>query len=852
MSTLPPAAPPEAIFAAYRPLEGVYDEMFAAPASVRPHCERFMAGLERLGQRELSNRWEQARRLLRENGITYTAYGDPDDRPRPWELDALPLLISAQEFRRAAEALVQRARLMNLILADLYGPQTLLARGLVPPELVYGHPGFLRPCHGIRVPGDVHLHVHAVDVARSPDGGLWAVADRTDAPVGAGYALENRLVISRMLPGLFHDCRVERLAAYFLGLRNTLRRLAPAHRDNPRIVLLTPGPQSRSYFEDAYLARYLGYTLVESGDLAVRDDRVLLKTLAGLLPVDVILRRQEEHTCDPLDLRGDSSLGVAGLLQAVRAGHVAVANALGAGLVESPALLAFLPAICRAVLGEDLKMPSVATWWCGEASARQFVLEHLSRLIIKPAYRRLGRPPWFGAQLDARARRELAAAIAARPAWYVGQEPVLRSCSPVWTPSGMRSAHVSWRAFLVASGDSYEPMTGGLARVSACHDALDVSITAGDGSKDAWVLAEREVSQLSLLPMTTQTVALRRTGAELPSRVADNLYWLGRQVERADAAARLARAVLLRLAGEAEVLSLREVPVLLRVLAEQGQIEPGYVVEGMREPLPPIEQALPTTIFDAAQPGSVRSTLTRMYRLASVVRDRISIDSWRLVHRIDREFNLDARRPAPDVSDALSRINQLIIDLAAIGGMVMEAMTRGLSWRFLDIGRRLERTLHTIGLLRFSLGELSHDEGPVLEAILEVADSSMTYRSRYMAQLQRAPVLDLLLTDETNPRSVAFQLVALLDHVERLPHEAAQPLRRAEQRMAMAALHRVRMLSVHDLSEPHRPGRRARLDRLLEWLESQMPKLADQISHRYLIHAGQLRQLAELPAGEPP
>src|SRR4029453_17530614 len=364
----------------------VHDELLAGPETPRPHWARFADSLARLGPQEVARRWDQARRRLGEKGVPHNVSGDPRGPDRPWELDPLPLLLAPDEWQGLEAGLAQRAQLLNLILADLYGPQRLLRDGLLPPELLWAHPGFLRPCHGVAIPLACYLHLLAVDLARAPDGRWWVLADRTQAPSGAGYALENRIVLSRALPELFRECRVQRLAGFFRALRETLRTLAPRHRENPRIVLLTPGAYNETYFEHAYLARYLGYTLVEGADLTVRDQAVFLKTLGGPEPVDVILRRLDDDFCDPLSLRTESSLGVAGLVQAVRSGAVLVANALGSGLVETPALLPFLPGLSRPLLGAPPPTPWVATWGCGQPRELEYVIAHLDELVIKPAF----------------------------------------------------------------------------------------------------------------------------------------------------------------------------------------------------------------------------------------------------------------------------------------------------------------------------------------------------------------------------------------------------------------------------------------------------------------------------------
>ncbi len=840
-------SPPAAVnlFEGYTPPAGGYDEMFSSPGMLREPWGRFAADVNQLGAGELSRRWDEANRLVAENGVTYGALAESSDRARPWELDALPLVISAPEWNAISSALVQRARLFNLILLDLYGPQRLLSRGLLPPELIYTHPGYLREFHGQRIPGDLFLHFYAADLARSSDGTWWVVCDRTEAPSGAGYALENRIVSSRMLPMIFRDCRVQRLASFFIALRELLQRLSPPHRENPRVVLLSQGPHNSNYFEDAYLSRYLGYALVEGGDLAVRDNEVNLKTLGGLLPIDVILRRVNDDDCDPLELRADSILGAAGLLQSARSGKVAMVNSLGSSLAETPAFRAFLPRLCRELLSEDLLIPSIATWWCGQAEAREHVIANLEQLIIKPTFHGFNKPVLAGWQLGRRQRDDLIAAIRARPCEYVAQERMNRSSAPVWLRGRPQPWSVAVRTFLVASQDTYLTMPGGLTRASALSDRLELSISAGERSKDLWVLSEGPVREVTLLGGANQAIQLRRSGSELPSRVADHLFWLGRNIERAEGSARLLRTLFSRLTSEGDGVHLPEIPVLLRGLAEQGQLEPGFIVEGMTPPLPPVEQVLPRVIFDEAEPMSLRSTLTVVHDVASVVRDRLSLDSWRIIHRIDQRFHPSRADGAIDLVEALGLLNRAVIDIASFSGMVAESMTRTQGWRFLDIGRRIERALNAINLARILIVD---DKTPpsALEAVLEVADSLMTYRSRYLNSMQLPAVLDLLLTDDTNPRSLAFQSDTLVAHIDQLPRDRTQPLPTLEQRVGLSIANSIRMLGPAVLGD--RPGQPhcARLDRLLHRLAGQLPHLSDAISHRYLIHAGLPRQLTEI------
>lgn len=833
------------LFDGYAPEPGTYDEYFANTGELRPHAQRFVDELRLLPLDELNRRREQAHRQIYENAVTYTSQDESERINRPWDFDVLPLVIEAQEWKRMSLGLAQRARLLNRILVDIYGPQQLFQRGLLPPQLVYAHPGFHRAYHGLLSSDDLHLHLYAADLARSPDGNWWVVSDRTESPSGAGYTLENRLVSSGMYSDSFRARQVERLAPFFMALRDLLDRLASTRRENGQIVLMSQGPKNPNYFEDAYLSRYLGYMVVEGGDLATRNDHVMLKTLGGLRRVDAIFRRVDGIDCDPLELRGDSSMGVAGMVQAVRSGRISVINSLGSGILECPAFLAFLPALCKELLGEDLIIPSVATWWCGGEAERNYVLEHLDRLTIRTCYRDLHREPLVVERLSRKMRDQLVEAIKARPGEYIAQEHIQHSSAPVWLRSTVESWPVALRTYMVASGTSYLCMPGGLARVSPVAHRLDLSISFGEGSKDAWVLSDGPVQPVSLLNPPGHVQELRRSGAELPSRIADNLFWLGRHAERAEGASRLLRTTISRLTGEAASGTAPEVSVLLRGLAELGQIEPGYAVEDMRSILAPIEQALPLSVYNDADPASLKSTLTSMNRTASLVRERLSNDSWRLINRIYHEFTSRRETVQTDLNRLQEQLNRLIIDLMAFSGLVAESMTRTLGWRFLDLGRRLERSLHTIMLVRNLLLPLEDREAPVLDAVLEVADCSITYRVRYLNNLQLAAVLDLLITDETNPRSLASQLVQLCEHVEYLPRDSNLPLLGEEQRIVLMALSRIRMLSADKLARMNQPEGRTELESMLGKIATQLPKLSDVISSKYLIHAGLTRQLTE-------
>lgn len=839
----PPASIPSSVFHGYQGRSNAFDELLDGK-STRANWSSFVSMLNRIGPRDLQRRWEQAQRQIENDGVTFHPHGATGAATRPWTLDAIPLLVTEAEWKGVAAGLAQRAELLDLVIRDLFGPQHLLREKLLPAEFLYGHPSFHPALHQLTPTDRRHLQLYAADLARAPDGQWYVMGDRTRAPFGLGYALENRIVTSRMIPAVFRSCRVQRLARFFMRLQESLREMAIRNKDNPRIVLWTKGPSSPAYFEDSYLAGYLGYTLAEGDDLAVRENRVMLKTLGALLPVEVLFRRLDDDDCDPVELSAASRVGVSGLIEVLRAGNVATANALGTRLLEAPLLLAYLPEICERLLGQPLQMPMVRTHWCGNPESLKYVLDHFDDLMIRPAFREQDEHVTHVALLASAEKDVWRAKIKAHPNKFVAQEPIRRSTTPVWFEQQAVSWSLGVRAFLVASGPSFETMPGGLVRVSPNPEVLDQTMTAGERSQDLWIIASGPVDESSLLRAPGEAVELRRSGAELPSRVADNLFWLGRYVERAEANCRLLRTLLAILTSERG--EPRNEDPLLRAAVEAGQIDPDYIVDGLRQQLPDVLEALPAAVFDRRLPLSLRSTIDEIFRLGSMVRDRVAIDMWRIIHRLNDACQLpeafegetkEADRSI-DAAELLALLDELVTELIAFSGLASESMTRTLGWRFLDMGRRFERTRLTALLLKTTLGQVSDRESADLESVLRTLDSIMTYRSRYMATLQPAAVLDLLMTDGTNPRSLMYQLDQLVRHVDELPREANSPSLAQEQRHAKSLQHQVALADVFELAKVDDDGERPALLKLLDKILGLLPKLADEVSGRFLIHAG--------------
>ncbi|MXV73149.1 circularly permuted type 2 ATP-grasp protein [Candidatus Poribacteria bacterium] len=869
------------------------DEMLSRDRQINPHWHGFMQALDTLGLAEMESRHKEVQRLLRENGVTYVVHGEQQGH-RPWELDPIPLIISNTDWDTISAGLTQRAELLNLILTDLYGERRLIKDGLIPPEAVYAHAGFLRACVGLIPSGFPFLLNYAADLARGSDGRVWVLGDRTQAPSGAGYALENRTALARALPNLFGEIGVHRLSFFFRALQNRVldlqyqlgqlesaTRIAPHQKDNPHVVVLTPGPLNETYFEHAYIANYLGYTLAQGDDLTVWDGRVWLKSLGGLRPVDIILRRVDDIFCDPLELRQDSRLGVAGLLEVIRQGNVTVVNPPGSGVMENPSLMPFLPNIAKHLIGEDLRLPSVATWWCGEPKQRDYVLANLKQLVIKPTYRQPGGRPLFGSELSRAELDTLRAQINAEPHLYVGQEYIRFSTTPSLIDGKLKPRRATLRAFLFAEKNGYAVMPGGLTRCEGAKGELTVSIQGGGVSKDTWILAPEPEPHISLWQQRTGRIQTAGASEGLSSRAAENLFWVGRYAERAEGQARLLRIMMDKakmgkmgletsrlgqispstlftetLGGEArEVSELTYLRSMLRSLTGLTSSHPGFANKGEQS----LENELLSIMLDTENNGSLVSTLQALVSAAYAVRDRWSTDTWRVMNNIE---NLCAtlEKSVPEDGDTgkqiltdlvlqeaeLASLDQLMIFLSALSGLNAESMTQTVGWISLDMGRRIERALLLIVLCRSSLVAVQDEwvEDLLLESVLAAAESLITYRSRYRAALHFPTVLELLLLDEDNPRSLLYQLKRLQEQIRVLPREKLGYRLSEEEQLILEALTQLQLSNTLDLAErSEHTTQRNGLEKLMVRLAQILVDTSDVLTHTYFSHIQRPQQL---------
>lgn len=837
----------------YRPLPGRYDEMRAPDGALRPHWQYLLEALRALGTEGIERRWREARRMIRDHGVTYNVYGDPRGMSRPWELDPLPLLLRGEEWTELERGLIQRAELLNHILLDLYGPRTVIDKGVLPAALIDGYPGYLLPCHGVELSTPRPLILYAADLTRAPNGCWQVIGDRTQSPSGAGYALENRTVLSRVMPSLFRDSHVHRLAGFFRSLRRALLRLAPRREERARIAVLTPGPSHEAYFEHAYLASYLGYSLVQGADLTVRDGALWLRTLGRLERIDVLLRRVDDGWCDPLELREDSLLGVPGLLAAVRAGNLAVANSLGSGVLEHPGLMAFLPKLCEFLLGEALQLPHPRTWWCGTRADREYVLEHLESLVIKPAGG-AGTPRYlFGKALSASECDALRAEIRAEPYRFAAQEEILPATAPVYLDGRFEPRPLVLRAFAVAEEENYAIMPGGLGRVAFERDQPLALHQLGGLGKDIWVLATEPERQDTLRGSSDRAQPAVVRESQVSSRVADNLFWIGRYAERAEGLVRLLRATILKLSERFSFATEEDQPggnlhALLRALTHQTQTYPGFVGAGAETLLVEPTPEILALVADPNRSGTLPQTVQALVQAAWSVRHRLSIDTWRIVNEIEKRLQSVAKAPPPALDGVLDAIDPLITLLVALAGLAQENMTHNEGWHFLEIGRRLERGINLATLLRVTMGSVlgEPEETLTVEAVLTVTDSVITYRRRYQGGTRIGAVLDLVFQDETNPRSLAYQLVELQRLIDELPRSEGLSGRSLAQKLILRALTDLRLSEIDSLARAvGGDAKREALIELLSSLERQLAALSDALTAQYLQHEEMPHNLIE-------
>lgn len=828
-----------------------FDEMMThgQDALIKYHWTPLMRSLGRHDLSELETKHHEARRIMRESGVTYNVYKDPQGQNKTLQLDPIPMLMGQEDWAKIEEGLIQRARLMNFIFKDIYGEQRLIKESFLPPELIFSHQGYHRSCIGLYQDQEQPIFNYTADLARGPDGNMWVFSDRSQAPSGSGYALETRIAMSRVMAGEFRENKVRRLSHYFRAMRSSLAKMGSDRHGDPRIVLMTPGPLNETYFEHAYLSSYLGYTLVQGADLTVRDGKVWLKSIDGLRQVDVILRRVDDSFCDPLELMETSHLGVPGLVQAVRQGNVTVVNPLGSGVVESPGIYPFLANIAKECLGEELLMPCAASWWCGQEKERQYVLDNIDKLVIKAIDRRF--TTVFGGALSNNEKDELKEKIKANPYLYVGQERLVCSSSPALVKGEILPRRVLFRSFLVASDGSYQVMPGGLTRIAPDNNSFLITNQTGSVSKDTWVLTDQPDRQRSLLPDPGQVPHPAESESLLPSRAAENLFWVGRYAERTEGVVRLLRTMLRKMADFREYGDETDENCLnkiLQALTHLTETYPGFVGEDSEALLQKPEVEILDVAFDPNRPGSLLSTMRALFYGAFNVRDLWSADTWRIIDDIG-EFvsDIDSKKPGFYALD--NHIDNIIDALMAFAGLTQESMSHENGRFMFDIGKRLERGIQVVKLTRSLLTELNSDLEELLniESLVMSQESLIPYRRRYRLSSSANAAISLMILDENHPRSVAYQIAKLQEHFQRLPNQGLSSLRHKlsdEEKLILKLRTTVQLSEPEKLAEVDKKGTsRPHLEALLDDIDVSLRQISDGLTHRYFSHTDYGRQL---------
>jgi uncharacterized circularly permuted ATP-grasp superfamily protein/uncharacterized alpha-E superfamily protein len=757
-----------------------YDEVLDKNGQVKPYWQGLFNTLESIGIEELELRNQEIIKKLKENGVTYNVYDSNKESNRAWKLDPIPFLIHESEWKTIEKGLQQRAHLLDLILKDFYGPQLLIKKAIIPAELVFDNSGFLLPCFDIRQKHDKQLLNYAVDLARGPDGKMWLLDNRTQAPSGAGYALENRIVMSKAIPELNTKTYRSRLSPYFTQLQQTVDTLNANNNENPNVVFLTPGPGNETYFEHVYLSSYLGYTLVQGNDLLVRDGFVWLKSIDQLERVDVIIKRLDDEWCDPLELRRDSLLGIPGLLQVIRLGNVAVMNPPGTSVLENYGLMAFMQNACKFLLNEPLLMPSVATWWCGQTKELNFVLANLPKLIIKKTNRKQGFRSIYGRLLNNEQLENLKKQILKSPKDFVAQEEVSLSTTPSFINGSIEPRYAAIRAFLIADGDGYKVMQGGLTRSSAVKDKFEISNQLGGISKDTWIITDQptEFNEKSVERKNTNN----QLNNSLTSRNAENLFWLGRLCERTMALRSFLKIILSRLNENVTKHGNKQpefLVVLLKSLTHLTQTYPGFVGKEPKDGKVfdneaifenPIAELL-LLINDPTKVGSVVYNLQSLLNTINQVSEKWNHDTRRIINLVEDSLFVLKKTNTNNINYVNHSLDKLHIRLFSFYGNIYETLPRDNGFYLLETGKNIERILSLISVFRstFNFKKNEEEEAVLMEAILENHHLLAQYRNIYKSHLSLKAVINMVFLEKNLPYTLSFLLDTLSYYLSKLP-----------------------------------------------------------------------------------
>lgn len=818
------------------------DEIWANQRQALPNWEHLLSQIQQLGPEELNNRRLEIERVLADNGVSYNFFENEAARTRNWQLDPIPFIIAPEVWTSIQEGIRQRVQLMNLIFKDLYGPRKLLQAGILPADLIFSDPQFLRACDQIKFPGEQALLQYAADISRSPDGQLWVIGDRTQAPSGMAYTLENRVAMARALPEFFAKARVKKLVPYYQLWRNCLKGAAQNVAE-PLVAILTPGPYSATYFEHTFMAALQGFELVQGQDLMVKDGFLWMKTLSGLEKIDVLIRHVDDRYCDPLTLKPDSQLGVAGLLEVIRKGNVRLANPLGSGILENPGLMAFMPAICKYFLDEPLKLPNIASWWCGQESERAYVLEHMDQLVIKDLYRLDGKRTLFGWKLSKAEQQQYAEKIKRYPFRFVGQEQAIFSTSPSWNASFLEPRRTVFRCFATSGGSNYHIMPGGLTRSAPEAGNSHVSNRSGGMGKDTWVISSKKEQPIRFKMDRALPGGNYKPLADLPSRTGEQLFWMGRYLSRVKYTARLLRIILRR---QSEIQNFEDpldettYSVLLQGLTHITMTYPGFVGEKGKGNLAKPEQELEDLLKNKNRSGSLAFSITGLKNSGVALRNRWSPDTWRMLDQLTQHWEKWCLENTKEQRTARSQLDKLLIHCAALQGFVLESLSVEEGRPLLDIGVQLEKAMLQAALMRSFLGtkkELEVEQ-ELMEAILITSESLSSYRHRYRGELRLEGLLSLVLLDDSYPQALNYSVNRTRENLAILPSTLNKQSLRTDEKHLLKVHSALQLSEVaHLLQTEGDTHLRKELDLLLGQTYTNLSEAASTIHFTFFSHS---------------